>query len=227
MASNEQQQAESDISTEPDETATAMSSVSSNRGQHRYNLRRTRASQARSTPARRNTLQTILNNLVGRNPFFGSNHDATDEDLANVDETESSEDDAISFWPGMFRHKPRKPPTPSEADVKMLQESDFYLETQRVLGQKLAKTSRFNVQNNILSVLNNREVRRRSSHNFISLCNHRRAFENINGGIEFLEVWMPIVKRTDLNLLNGPGRESLSQFGTEVMVLGTRTSMAA
>ena len=54
--------------------------------------------------------------------------------------------------------KPKRPPKPHPEQVEMLQQSDFYRDTQNVLGDDLKTSHRFDVQHNVLNVIQNRHV---------------------------------------------------------------------
>ena len=57
------------------------------------------------------------------------------------------------------RSMPKKPPKPDPEQVETLQKSDFFQETQdKILGEDLKRSHRFDVQHNMLNVIQNREI---------------------------------------------------------------------
>ena len=62
---------------------------------------------------------------------------------------------------------PKKPPKPDPEQVETLQKSDFFHETQdKILGEDLKRSHRYDVHHNLLSVIKNRELGDVNGHRF-------------------------------------------------------------
>merc|ERR1712241_565274 len=82
-----------------------------------------------------------------------------------------SDSDDQDYQPSSFsrrrRSLPKKPPKPDPEQVETLQKSDFFQETQdKILGEDLKRSHRFDVQHNMLNVIQNREIGDVNGHRF-------------------------------------------------------------
>ena len=82
----------------------------------------------------------------------------------------SADSDDEEFLPMTYRPRghslPKKIPSPDPDQVEKLSKSDFFHDTQTHLGEDLSKSHRFDVQHNVLNVIQNRELGDLNGHRF-------------------------------------------------------------
>lgn len=93
------------------------------------------------------------------------------QEQGNVILNAGSDSDDEEYLPSFCRRQrhsmPKKPPKPDPEQVAILQKSDFFREThEKILGEDLKRSHRFDVQHNMLNVIQNRELGDVNGHRF-------------------------------------------------------------